>query len=82
MSRPVEELGGETWLIKTPEDTVLLKLEWYRSGGEVSDQPWRDVLGVLAVWRERLDEAYLDRWAAALRASDVLERARRAIAEL
>jgi len=82
VSRPVEELGGQTWLIKTPEDTVLRKLEWYRSGGEVSDQQWRDVLGVLAVWRGRLDEVYLDRWAAALRVSDLLERARRAIAEL
>ena len=82
VSRPLEELGGQTWLIKTPEDTVLRKLEWYRSGGEVSDQQWRDVLGVLAVWRGRLDEAYLDQWAAALRVSDLLERARRAIAEL
>ena len=82
VSRPVEELGGQTWLIKTPEDTVLRKLEWYRSGGDVSDQQWRDVLGVLAVWRGRLDEAYLDRWAAALRVSDLLERARRAIAKL
>ena len=82
VSRPVEELGGQTWIIKTPEDTVLRKLEWYRSGGEVSDQQWRDVLGVLAVWRGRLDEAYLDQWAAALRVSDLLEAARRAIAEL
>ena len=82
MSRPIDELGGHPWHIKTPEDTVLRKLEWYRSGGEVSDQQWRDVLGVLAVWRGRLDEAYLDRWAAALRVSDLLERARRAIAEL
>lgn len=82
VSRPLEELGGQTWLIKTPEDTVLRKLEWYRSGGEVSDQQWRDVLGVLAVWRGRLDEAYLDHWAAALRVNDLLERARRAIVEL
>jgi hypothetical protein len=40
------------------------------------------VLGVLAVWRGRLDESYLDRWAAALSVTDLLERARRAIAEL
>ena len=46
------------------------------------DQQWRDVLGVLAVWRGRLDEAYLDQWATALGVSDLLERARRAIAEL
>lgn len=82
VSRPVEELGGHTWIIKTPEDTVLRKLEWYRAGGDVSEQQWRDVLGVLAVWRGRLDEAYLDRWAATLAVGDLLEKARRAVTEL
>ncbi len=80
--RPIEELGGHTWLIKTPEDTVLRKLEWYRASGDKADQQWRDVLGVLAVWRGRLDEAYLDRWAATLGVSDLLERARSAVANL
>ncbi len=80
--RSVEELGGHTWFIATPEDTVLRKLEWYRAGGESSGHQYRDVLGVLAVWRGRLDEAYLDRWAATLRVSELLERARSAVAEL
>jgi hypothetical protein len=82
VSHPIGEVEGQTWLIKTPEDTVLRKLEWFRSGGEVSDQQWRDVLGVLAVWRGRLDESYLDRWAAALHVKDLLDKARRAIAKL
>ena len=37
IARPVEELGSHTWLIKTPEDTVLRKLDWYRASGDVSD---------------------------------------------
>ena len=82
VARPIEELGGHTWLIKTPEDTVLRKLEWYRASGDMSELQWRDVLGVLAVWRGRLDEAYLDRWGTTLGVSDLLERARRAVAEL
>src|SRR5256885_1308825 len=64
-------------VFKTPEDTILRKLEWYRAGGEVSEQQWRDVLGVLAVGRARLDDAYPDRWAASLQLADLLARARR-----
>jgi hypothetical protein len=82
IARPLQELGGHTWFIKTPEDTVLRKLEWYRASGDTSEQQWRDVLGVLAVWRGRLDDGYLDRWAVTLGVSDLLERARRAVAVL
>jgi hypothetical protein len=67
---------GPALVFKTPEDTILRKLEWYRAGGEVSEQQWRDVLGVLAVCRARLDDAYLDRWATSLKISDLLARAR------
>ena len=60
----------------TPEDVVLLKLEWFRLGNEASERQWRDVLGVLQVQAGRLDDAYLDRWAADLGVADLLRRAR------
>lgn len=61
--------------VASAEDTVLAKLDWYRAGGEVSEQQWRDVAGVLRVQQARLDKAYLREMASSLGVSDLLERA-------
>ncbi len=61
--------------VKTPEDIVLRKLDWYRQGGEVSDRQWTDVMNVIRVQGERLDLEYLQRWARQLEIEDLLERA-------
>src|SRR5437867_3098880 len=54
------------------EDTVLAKLEWYRKGGCVSDQQWRDLLGIIKVQAGALDRDYLVRWAGELGVTDLL----------
>jgi hypothetical protein len=80
-----QEVGGErvqAVLIKSPEDTVLRKLEWFRRGGEVSERQWQDVLSILAAARGQLDETYLERWALELGVADLLDRARREVADL
>jgi hypothetical protein len=64
--------------ILSPEDVLLHKLEWFRLGGETSDRQWGDVLGVLRVQAGRLDDAYLDHWAAELKVADLLAKARAA----
>jgi len=59
----------------SPEDIVLLKLQWYRDGGFSSERQWNDVLGILTVQAERLDFDYLKKWAAILEISELLEKA-------
>ena len=44
---------------RSKEDVILSKPDWCRRGGEVSETQWNDVLGVIAVQRERLDLDYL-----------------------
>lgn len=62
--------------VASPEDAVIAKLEWYRAGGEVSERQWADIVGLLKTVGPGLDDAYLDRWAAALGVQDLLARAR------
>jgi len=81
--RQVRRVGGEPGLsvyLVSPEDVILLKLEWYRLGDEASEQQWEDVLGVFRTQAGALDQDYLDRWAKALGIADLLERARQELA--
>ena len=61
--------------VKTAEDTVLRKLQWYTAGGGVSDRQWRDVLGVIMTGGEDIDRKYLREWAVRLGLSEALNRA-------
>ena len=59
----------------SPEDLILAKLRWFKDGGEVSEQQYRDVLGVLQVQGEALEMDYLRQWADTLGLSELLDRA-------
>jgi hypothetical protein len=61
--------------VATPEDMILQKLRWYRMGGEVSDNQWKDVQGMLKVQGDALDFTYLNHWAQELQLTDLLDRA-------
>lgn len=63
----------QVWLA-SPEDVILNKLEWYRTGNESSSLQYRDVLGVLKAQSE-LDVAYMQRSARELEIADLLARA-------
>jgi hypothetical protein len=61
--------------VKSAEDILLRKLQWYRAGGEASGRQWTDALGIVAAQRDRLDRAYLERWALELGVADLLSKA-------
>jgi hypothetical protein len=70
------ETGAGELNVLSPADSVLSKLIWFRDGGGVSDQQWRDVIGVLRV--NELDLLDLRAWALRLGLEDLLEKALRA----
>lgn len=61
--------------VSSAEDAVLAKLIWFRSGGEVSERQWHDILGILKVQADRLEREYLRMWADRLGVTELLERA-------
>lgn len=69
--------GRALW-VKSPEDSVLRKLCWFRDGGGVSDRQWRDVVMTLRLNVGRLDETHLDTWAVTLGVETLLAQARAA----
>lgn len=70
----VKTEAGELSVL-SPADSVLSKLVWFRDGGEVSDQQWRDILGVLRVNASTIDLADLREWARRLQILPLLEKA-------
>jgi hypothetical protein len=73
----VVRASGESLVIKSPEDSILRKLLWYREGGEMSEKQWRDVVSVLRISASSLDRNYLQTWAERLKIVDLLERAQK-----
>ncbi|MFH1038259.1 MAG: hypothetical protein V1789_06275 [PVC group bacterium] len=70
-----EDREDEEFYLISPEDLILVKLDWYRRGGEVSERQWDDVLGIITVQGDSLDREYLHHWARELNLGNLLERA-------
>lgn len=61
----------------SPEDIILIKLDWFRMAQGVLDRQWSDVQSVLATQGNTLDTAYLRHWATQLAITDLLDAALR-----
>ena len=70
----LDEESSRKFYLSSPEDVILSKLQWYRTGGQVSEQQWKDILGVIKVQGGKLDLEYLRQWASSLNLSDLLNR--------
>ena len=70
----LDEESSRKFYLSSPEDIILNKLQWYQRGGRVSQQQWKDILGVLKVQADKLDTEYLKYWASRLNLSDLLNR--------
>ena len=70
----LDEESSRKFYLSSAEDIILSKLRWYQEGGGVSEQQWKDVLGVLKVQADKLDLEYLKNWASRLNLSDLLNR--------
>jgi hypothetical protein len=73
--RYIERFADARLPVSRPEDTILMKLRWAASLGG-SEKQFVDALRVYEVQQGRLDEAYLDRWAATLGVTPALGRLR------
>jgi len=74
-TRLEDSKDARAFYLKSPEDIILTKLEWYHLGGGASERQWSDLLGVLKVQSKRLNLDYLRKWAVELGIIDLLERA-------
>ena len=73
--RYVELFEGARLPVSRPEDTILMKLRWAAMLGG-SEKQFGDALRVYEVQHGRLDEGYLDQWAAILGVTAALSRLR------
>ncbi len=71
----VSEDIPEILYFPSPEDIILIKLDWYKSSGESLSHQWNDILGVLNVQGIKLDLDYLRTWAKELNVSGLLKSA-------
>ncbi|MCR9296041.1 MAG: hypothetical protein NXI32_25275 [bacterium] len=70
-------LGGSPGFalpIASPEDVIVIKLEWYRLGGEVSERQWGDVSRLIRLLGDTADIHYLREAASSVGVADLLAR--------
>ena len=73
--RYVDTFEGVRLPVSRPEDTILMKLRWAAMLGG-SEKQFVDAVRVYEVQHGRLDESYLDEWAAVLEVTAALSRLR------
>ena len=76
--RVVLTAEGRGLYIKSPEDSVLRKLLWFRAAESSPPPSGGDIVQVLRISGPKLDTSYLEEWARSLGVVELLARAREA----
>jgi len=71
-STKLSDSMDKSFSVVSAEDIILLKLQWYKEGGQSSQRQWDDVLGVIRTRADALDLEYLRKWAGLLGIHDLL----------
>jgi len=66
---------GKAFSIASPEDILLTQLMEYQKSGEVADDQWNEILGVLKVQDECLALDYLKQWSTIFTVDGLLNKA-------
>ena len=69
--KPVDLLGLPVYLV-APEDAILSKLEWAKTGQ--SERQFADALGVAIVQAQMVDWEYMKKWSAILDLDEQFQR--------
>ena len=65
--------------VARPEDIIIAKMQYYRQGG--SEKHLRDITGVLKISGEKVDRAYIARWAEQLGVTEIWQAILRRLGE-
>lgn len=76
--RHIQE-GVYNAMFAAPENVMLKKLQYFKEGG--SEKHLRDIAGVMNIQGDKIDQDYLNKWAAELGVVDELELVRRKLSE-
>ena len=69
------EQGSRSFRVASPEDMVLMLLEFYKGDGKRPRRLWETILEILTAQGVLLDLAYLRLWATVLDVAPLLEQA-------
>ncbi|MFH1620104.1 MAG: hypothetical protein ABIG11_09425 [bacterium] len=72
--QPLFMEGGAAIWLQSPEDVIISKLLWHKSGGETSKNQSSDISGVLKTQAGALDMKYLNFWLERLGLSDLFRK--------
>jgi len=71
----IVENQDKKYFFPSPEDIIIIKLQWFEMGKRISERQWLDIIGVIKLQGKALDLQYLQSWGTKLGLNDLLLKA-------